>query len=237
MSELIDLTGKKFGKLTVLKRVENNKHRQPQWLCKCDCGNEAVVAGQKLRTGHTKSCGCIIFEQKTRLTHGMTSTTLFTRWMNMKSRCNNPKNKRYNRYGGRGIKVCEEWENDFMSFYRWAISNGFEESLSIDRIDNNMGYCPENCRWVNAKRQANNTSKNVKIVYNGEKKTLAEWCDSLNVDYKLIHNRMHRYGMTFQDAVSKPVRHSHSRDHEPLSHPDKDTVHPSPSGPDSKDTP
>ena len=237
MSELIDLTGKKFGKLTVLKRVENNKHGQPQWLCKCDCGNETVVVGQKLRTGQTKSCGCIVYEQKTRLTHGMSGTTLFTRWMNMKSRCNNPKNKRYNRYGGRGIKVCEEWENDFMNFYRWAISNGFEESLSIDRIDNNMGYCPENCRWVNAKRQENNRSKNIKITYNGEEKTLSEWCDFLNLDYNLIHDRIHRYGMTFQDAISKPVRHSRSYHPKSLSRPDKNTVLPSPSESHSKEKP
>lgn len=205
MSKLIDLTGKKFGKLTVLKRAENNKHRQPQWLCKCDCGNETVVVGQKLRTGHTKSCGCIVYEQKPRLTHGMTSTPLFTRWIGMKSRCNNPKNKKYNRYGGRGIKVCDEWENDFMAFYNWAISNGFEESLSIDRIDNNKGYSPDNCRWATPRQQANNTRRNIIVERDGEKVTLSDLCRNLGLNYRLVLSRIES-GMTVEMAISKDFK-------------------------------
>lgn len=212
MSELIDLTGKRFGKLVVLKRVENNKHHQPQWECLCDCGNKTVVVGQKLRKGITKSCGCLVYEQKTRLTHGMTGTVLHNRWLNMKSRCFNPKNKRYARYGGRGIAICAEWM-DFSNFYAWSMSNGFSENLSLDRIDNDKGYSPENCRWANPKQQSNNTSRNVKMRYNGEEKTLSEWCDLLNLDYKLIHGRIHQSGMTFEEAITKPlVEHrSHPR--------------------------
>lgn len=204
MSELIDLTGKRFGKLVVLKRVDNNKHRQPQWECLCDCGNKTIVVGQKLRKGITKSCGCLLYEQKTRLTHGMTGTVLHNRWLNMKSRCFNQKNKRYARYGGRGITICPEWM-DFSNFYKWSMENGFSENLSIDRIENDKGYSPENCRWASAKQQANNTSRNVKILYNGEEKTLSEWCELLNLNYKLIHGRMHESGMTFEEAIDKPL--------------------------------
>lgn len=217
MSELIDLNGKKFGKLTVVKRVENNKHRQPQWLCKCDCGNETIVSGQKLRTGHTKSCGCIIFEQKTRLKHGMTNTSLFTRWMNMKSRCYNPKNKRYSRYGARGITICDEWM-DFSNFYNWAMQNGFKESLTLDRIDNDNGYCPENCRWATQKQQSNNKSTNSIFEINGEKNTLSEWCDK-NFDiltngremsktsvYKIVHSRMLKNNWDVEKALFTPIK-------------------------------
>lgn len=200
MSELIDLTGKKFGKLTVICRVQNNKHNQPQWKCVCDCGNETVVVGQKLRKGITKSCGCLVHEQKTRLKHGMTGTVLHNRWLNMKSRCYNPKNKRYERYGNRGILVCDEWM-DFKNFYNWAIENGFSEELSLDRIDNNKGYYPDNCRWATPRQQANNTERNRKIMYNGEEKTLSEWCRELNLDYKLIHSRIRSCNMSFDQAI------------------------------------
>lgn len=189
MSELIDLTGKRFGKLIVVCRVQNNKHNQPQWKCVCDCGNETVVVGQKLRKGITKSCGCLVREQKTRLTHGMTGTVLHNRWLNMKSRCYNPKNKRYARYGGRGIFVCEEWL-DFQNFYNWAIQNGFSKELSLDRIDNNKGYSPDNCRWATPRQQANNTKRNVFVEYKGERKTVAEWCRELGLDKRIVYSRM-----------------------------------------------
>lgn len=189
MSELIDLTGKKFGKLTVVCRVENNKHRQPQWKCVCDCGKETVVVGQKLRKGITKSCGCLVYEQKTRLIHGMTGTVLHNRWLNMKSRCYNPNNKRYGRYGGRGIFVCEEW-HDFQNFYNWAISNGFSEELTLDRIENNKGYSPENCRWATPRQQANNTERNIFVEYMGRKQTVAEWCRELGLNKGVVYSRM-----------------------------------------------
>ena len=217
MSKLIDLTGKKFGKLTVIKRVENNRHRQPQWLCKCDCGKETIITGQKLRTGHTKSCGCIIYEQKTRLTHGMTGTTLHNRWLNMKSRCYNPKNKRYARYGGRGITVCQEWM-DFTNFYNWSINNGFNESLTLDRIENDKGYCPQNCRWATQKLQANNRSSNDIFCIDGVSKTLSEWCDiyydsvcpnheknRLSV-YKIIYYRIFKQKWEIKKAFNTPIK-------------------------------
>lgn len=200
MSKLIDLTGKRFGKLTVICRVENNKHGQPQWRCHCDCGNETIVVGQKLRKGITKSCGCLVYEQKTRLTHGMTGTVLHNRWLNMKSRCFNPHNKRYERYGGRGITICDEWL-DFKNFYNWSVANGFSEELSLDRIDNDKGYCPDNCRWATPRQQANNTARNVKIEYTGKVKTLSQWCRDLGLNYKLVYYRYHEQNMKFEKAI------------------------------------
>lgn len=200
MSKLIDLTGKRFGKLTVICRVENNKHGQPQWRCHCDCGKETIVVGQKLRKGITKSCGCLVYEQKTRLTHGMTGTVLHNRWLNMKSRCFNPHNKRYERYGGRGITICDEWL-DFKNFYNWSVANGFSEELSLDRIDNDKGYCPDNCRWATPRQQANNTARNVKIEYMGKVKTLSQWCRDLGLNYKLVYYRYHEQNMKLEKAI------------------------------------
>lgn len=204
MPELIDLTGRKFGKLTVVCRVENNKHGQPQWKCICDCGNETVVVGQKLRKGITKSCGCLVYEQKTRLKHGMTGTVLHNRWLNMKSRCYNKNNKSYCRYGARGITICEQW-HDFKNFYNWAMENGFSEELSLDRIDNGKGYSPDNCRWATPIQQANNTRRNVIVEYNGEKKTVSEHCRDLGLNYNNVIFRLEN-GVPAKDAFSKEYK-------------------------------
>ena len=204
VSKLIDLTGKKIGRLTVIGKHGHNKHGQLMWECLCDCGNKTVVVGQNLRRGMTKSCGCNSHLPTTK-THGMTGTVLHKRWLNMKSRCNNPNNKRYERYGGRGIKVCKEWENDFMAFYNWAISNGFEESLSIDRIDNNKGYSPDNCRWATPRQQANNTRRNIIVERDGEKVTLSDLCRNLGLNYRLVLSRIES-GMTVEMAISKDFK-------------------------------
>jgi len=150
MANTIDITNKKFNRLTAIRIVGKDKWRQMLWLCKCDCGNEVIVDGYGLRNNRTKSCGCLQREaaKKSQTTHGLRYTPLNAVWNSMKQRCGNPKNKNFNEYGARGIKVCEEWLQDFKLFYDWAINNGYKKSLTLERRNNNKGYYPENCRWT-----------------------------------------------------------------------------------------
>ena len=163
--QLIDLTGRKFGRLLVLKR-ENPINKRTLWLCKCDCGKEVVVESYNLRKGHTQSCGCLQAEaaSKANKTHGLKDARIYRIWNCMKNRCYRKSYHAYKHYGGRGIKVCDEWLNDFQSFHDWAMANGYDDNLSIDRIDNNKGYQPDNCRWVTMAEQNKN-----KRVANGYK--------------------------------------------------------------------
>ena len=160
MGKLIDLTGKRFGRLLVVEKSES-KNGYAAWLCRCDCGNEKIISGNELRKGKAKSCGCLRKEvaTKTFIKHGKTNTLLYEVWKSMKARCNNLNNKRYSSYGGRGITVCDEWRESFQAFYDWAMINGYREGLSIDRIDNDGNYEPSNCRWATASEQQKNKRK------------------------------------------------------------------------------
>lgn len=210
MSKLNDLTGQRFGRLTVLERAETKSDRKTRWLCRCDCGNETIVYGRYLRKGNTKSCGCYQKERaretgKSNSTHGLSHTRLYVIWNGMVRRCHNPKAQRYDQYGGRGIFVCDEWRNDFMSFREWALANGYREDLSIDRIENDKGYSPDNCRWATDLDQANNMTSNTMITFNGKTQNMKQWSKELGISYMALVCRFDR-GWSVEKAFTTPVR-------------------------------
>lgn len=160
-----DLTGRRFGMLEVIGRCENGKDGATRYLCRCDCQQLKKVMAKHLLGGTIDNCGCqrVGRMRETKLRngtmHGGRRTRLYRIWSSMKTRCNNPNTKRYRDYGGRGIKICEEWEESFAAFRKWALENGYEDDLTIDRRDNDRGYYPENCRWITIKEQQSNRRK------------------------------------------------------------------------------
>lgn len=187
-----DLEGIKFGRLTAIRKagVKNVGKRGSKalWLCRCDCGNEKVVLRNSLVSGITKSCGCLEMEVKKtmHLKHGMAKTRLWKIWCGIKDRCYRKNNNDYERYGGRGITVCNEWKDNFQAFHDWSMQNGYTDNLTIDRIDNDGNYEPDNCRWVTRKEQTRNRSITKTI-------TVAEIAEI--------------EGISYQEAYSKYVRH------------------------------
>lgn len=179
-----DLTGHIFGKLTVVKQT-NNKNKNRCWICSCECGNVTTVVSRDLLSGHTASCGCLRHYIKHSVNNGMYYKNIYAIWNGMRNRCNNVKSKAFKHYGGRGIKICSEWDY-FNSFYEWAINNKYSPGLSIERIDVNGNYEPSNCVWIPIKEQAKNRRNTVYIEYNGQVKTLSEWSRHFNVTHGLI---------------------------------------------------
>ena len=186
------LVDSRFGRLTVIGLDHYDSRHNSHWLCECDCGNQIVVVRGSLTTGNTTSCGC--YRQEISTTHGLSGGQLYHVWDNMLQRCENENKPFYYRYGGRGIYVCDEW-HDFEIFRDWAMENGYEPGLSIDRINNNDGYTPENCRWADRITQANNTSGNRFITYNNDTHTIAEWARIFGIKYGLLRNRVDRNDM------------------------------------------
>ena len=204
-----DLAGRSFGRLTCIAQTGSSKQGNATWLCRCQCGKESTVLAGNLLSGHTKSCGCLQRERATQAhsTHALyfdengKRNKLNRVFATMRQRCKNPNAKCYKDYGGRGITVCKEWD-DYKSFYEWAHSNGYREGLSIDRINNDGNYEPENCRWVPMEVQGNNKRNNLMITLNGETKTVTEWAKLLGISRSVIKGRLRR-GLAVEDVLGK----------------------------------
>ena len=203
----IDMSGRKCGRWTVIKRVED-RSGAAAWLCKCDCGNEKVVSGANLRKGTSKSCGClrteVTIEKNKRMTkHDDSHSRLYAIWRGMKDRCKNPNATKYKNYGGKGVSVCAEWESQYTSFKEWAIKNGYKDNLTLDRIDPNGMYSPDNCRWATIKQQENNRTNNHLLTIDDETKTLTEWCEIFGVSTSTVINRLN-IGCSPKEALTLP---------------------------------
>ncbi len=182
-----DLTGQKFGKLTVKKLLRIDKEHGAIWLCDCECGNTTEVPSRKLKSGNTKSCGCL--RRTFKRTHGLSDTRLHRIWMGMRRRCYSTTTHNYQDYGGRGIKMCDEWLNDFKTFYDWAMANGYKEDLSLDRIDVDGNYEPNNCRWANDYVQTHNRRLDKLYTYNGKTMSVRDWCKEIGFYWSVFDKK------------------------------------------------
>lgn len=206
MPKIIDLTGQKFNRLTAIKYM-HKKNKKHYWLCKCECGNEIIVRSDMLKNGHTQSCGCWYNETRKmskNKVHGMSKTKLFYVWQGMQRRCYNPNVKEFKNYGTRGITVCQEWLDDFMAFYNWAMANGYKKGLSIDRIDVNGNYEPSNCRWTDMKTQQRNRSNNHLLTFKDKTHCISEWSEITGISQTAIKNRLYR-GWSVEKALTTGV--------------------------------
>lgn len=197
------VNGTAFGRLTV-KKFNGVINGRENYLCKCECGKEVCVDGHLLKSGNNKSCGCLkidkLIDRST--THNKCHSRLYSIFKGMKKRCLKPNSINYNNYGGKGISICQEWLNNFESFYNWAIKNGYKNNLTIDRIDSNKNYCPNNCRWVTQKQQCRNTSRNHFIEYKNKKITIAEFSETTNIPYNYCNYRFNK-NMTSEEIIEE----------------------------------
>jgi hypothetical protein len=198
----LDITGQRFGEAVALEYVGRSSSRKSLWKCQCNCGNVFITDISHLRSGHTHSCGCL---QRRRAAdyhtiHGQSKTRLFGIWCNMRERCSNPAIRGYKWYGAKGIKVCDEWLK-FESFRDWALSHGYQDDLSIDRINSGKDYEPSNCRWVGMDVQASNRSDNRLITCNGVTRTLAEWSRITGLHHSTIRHRIDVMGLSAERAL------------------------------------
>lgn len=204
----VNLLGKRFGRLLVVSEApKQGKHIK--WNCLCDCGKIVVVFGDNIRRGLTKSCGCLHSEitRQKNSTHKESKTRLYSIWISMKERCSNNANPDWKNYGGRGISVCDKWRNSYESFRDWSRLNGYNDNLTIDRIDVNGNYTPENCRWATTKDQ--NRNKRSNVLYKG--KCISVWCEKTGIDKRTVHRRINVYGWPVEKALFTPVMKSKIR--------------------------
>lgn len=208
MGKFIDLTGKTFGRLTVLGRCEDRVKpsggKETMWRCRCTCGTIKDIRSHNLIAGVTTSCGCrqreTVIARNT--THGGSCSRIYRIWGAMRTRCYNPNFREYEDYGGRGVTICSEWLNDFEAFRSWAVNNGYEDGLSIDRIDVNQGYSPKNCRWATRVTQSNNRRNCIRLTFDGKTHTMAEWSRIVGLPYQTLKDRIRRYGWSAEKALN-----------------------------------
>jgi hypothetical protein len=203
-----DITGQRFGKLVVLKVDHLDLRRRSWWWhCKCDCGSTCIIDGHSLRSGNTQSCGCLRLERLSEklFVHGKSKDPLYDVWIALKARCLDSNNTNFVHYGGRGITVCDDWL-EFVPFQDWALDSGYKKGLSIDRIDNNKGYYPENCRWVSHKVNNRNKRNNHLVTYKGETKIVTVWAESLNMPPSVLMHRLNQYKWSVEKAIETPYK-------------------------------
>lgn len=205
-----DLTGQRSGRLTVIGIDDSKQTRKTYWICRCDCGKIVSVRSDAIVSKKSKSCGCYKNELSTERvmknhTHKQSGTRLYNIWQGMKGRCYNKNDPRYCRWGGRGITVCDEWKDNFTSFYEWALEHGYSDDLTIDRIDNDGNYEPDNCRWASKKQQSRNRRSNISITIGNSTRTLTEWCEIFNLPYNAINARYHRNNNISIEKLFRPI--------------------------------
>lgn len=204
MSKRKKMIGKKFGRLLVLSEAEKRNSYHPRWNCVCECGKMVDVLGYHLRSGATKSCGCLSVDwsRENATKHGHHGEPTYWRWNGMRDRCNNPKNKHWKDYGGRGIKCCERWD----SFENFLADMGERpKGMQLDRIDNNKGYSKENCRWVTCSQNGRNKRDSIYLTFNGETKHIKEWAERTGIPYDSIRNRI-KHGWEVDRILTQPTR-------------------------------
>ena len=202
-SRIQDLTGQKFNKLTVLELASRNP---VYWKCLCDCGNITYVRPMNLKRNMVKSCGCL--HHRGNPSHNLSHTRIYRIYKKIKRRCYVKDDPAYKDYGGRGIYMCDEWKESVENFYNWAMQNGYSDNLSIDRIDNNSGYSPENCRWATTKMQCNNRRSNIVVTIGNKTMNVAQWCEELGLNKGSIYSRIEKgwnpvEALTYTDDARK----------------------------------
>lgn len=229
MGRFIDLTGQVFGNWKVIEFVGTRKISSnasaAYWLCECQCEAKTrrVIPSNSLRTGNSKSCGCLkikaLVERSTKhgfARRGKNGSSIYHVWREMCGRCFNPSCKSYHNYGGRGITVCDEWKDDFVAFKDWAFANGYEIGLSIDRINNDGNYEPDNCRWTDVKTQANNTRGCHIVEIDGVKKNISQWCEIYKISPSIVYSRIDVYKWDPVKAIMTPLKKRGSRKKKPV---------------------
>jgi hypothetical protein len=213
MGKFIDLTGQRFGRLVVIERAVNIlsvSRSKTAWHCKCECGGKIITISESLKNGSTQSCGCLHIEHTISLkkSHGLCKNgnggqhRLYNIWISMRQRCFNKNSGDYKNYGGRGITICKAWD-EYENFYTWAMANGYQDGLTIERKHNNGNYEPDNCTWIPKADQINNTRRSRLISFRGETKTMKQWSDELPISYTKLKSRL-KYGWDIESALTTP---------------------------------